>query len=330
MSLRIIKAGVLDTVQDSGRYGWQHLGINPTGVMDRYAAKLANCLAGNVLNEAVLELHFPASSFFFEEAALIAITGAEFTATINGDVVVINQPILVNRFAILQFHRHQKGARAYLAIHGGMQIEKWLGSASTHLKLKAGGLQGISFRREEEIGLLNKKDFSKQLNQQEFKYLPWMANTNWGDTAKPNEIYVLPGVEWEWLTEEAKEQQFYQSFTISNQSDRMGYLLSGQPVPVIDHPEVISSAVNFGTVQLLPSGQLIILMADHQTTGGYPRVAHVISAHLSKLAQLKAGQQLYLKLINMQTAQELFIKQQLHLQLVQTACLLKYQYLLHE
>ncbi|TAH04165.1 MAG: biotin-dependent carboxyltransferase [Sphingobacteriales bacterium] len=301
MSLRVIKVGVLDSVQDAGRYGWQHLGINPTGVMDRYAAMLANCLVGNVLNEAVLELHFPASSFFFEEAALIAITGAEFTATINGDAIQINQPILVNRFAILQFHRHQKGARVYLAIHGGMQLDKWLGSASTHLKLKSGGLSGTSLQKDQHITLFNKKDFSKKVYEQEFKQLPWIANPNWGDTAKPNEIYVLPGIEWEWLTEEAKEQQFYQSFTISNQSDRMGYLLSGEPVPVINHPEVISSAVNFGTVQLLPNGQLIILMADHQTTGGYPRVAHVISAHLSKLAQLRAGQQLYFKLVDMQT-----------------------------
>jgi antagonist of KipI len=330
MSLRIIKAGLQDTIQDLGRYGWQHLGINPAGVMDKYAASLANYLAGNQAHEAVLELHFPASSFFFEEAAWIAITGAEFTATINGDVVAINQPILVNRFAILQFHRQQKGARVYLAIQGGMQLNKWLGSSSTHLKVKAGGMHGTALQRDEEIPLLSNKIFSASLQEKEFKQLPWIANTNWGDTAKPNEIYVLPGIEWEWLTTEAKEQQFYQSFTISHQSDRMGYHLSGEPLPVINHPEVISSAVNFGTVQLLPTGQLIILMADHQTTGGYPRVAHVISAHLSKLAQLNAGQQLYFKLVNMQTAQELLIKQQQHLHLIQTACILKNEYLTHE
>lgn len=119
------------------------------------------------------------------------------------------------------------------------------------------------------------------------------------------------------------------SFVITNQSDRMGYRLNNLPLPVMSNEEVISSGVSFGTVQLLPDGKLIILMADHQTTGGYPRVAHVISAHHSRLAQMKAGDKMHFQLTDQQTAEELLIKQQLHLRQLQNACKFRLEEFLH-
>src|SRR5262245_8893171 len=113
MNLRIIKAGVQDTVQDGGRYGWQHLGINPGGAMDKLSARIANILVGNDMNEAVIELHFPASAFFFERPALIAVSGADFTASVNGEEIPCLRPVLVSKYSILQFHGIKSGARAY-------------------------------------------------------------------------------------------------------------------------------------------------------------------------------------------------------------------------
>ncbi|MGZ8558519.1 MAG: 5-oxoprolinase subunit C family protein [Chitinophagaceae bacterium] len=327
MNLRIIKAGVLDTVQDLGRHGWQHLGINPGGAMDKLSAQVANILAGNNSHEAVIELHFPASSFFFEQPTLIALSGADFSASINGDEVPSLHPILVSKYSILQFHGAANGARAYLAIHGGLNVSKWLDSFSTNSKAIAGGQQGRALQKEDEIGFGISGDLCPFINKKEFIVLPWKAAIAWGDDSV-GEIFVLPGNEWNRLTDASKEKIQQQSFIITAQSDRMGYQLKSEPMFMNTHEEVVSSAVNFGTIQLLPDGQLIVLMADHQTTGGYPRVAHVISAHHSKLAQMKPGDAIHLRFTDLQKAEELFIKQQQHLMQLQTACSFKLDHFL--
>ncbi len=322
MNLRIIKAGVLDTVQDMGRYGWQHLGINPGGVMDKLSAQAANILAGNEKHEALIELHFPASSFIFEQPTLIALSGADFSASINGDEVPSFHPILVSKYSILQFHGVANGARAYMAVHGGLNLSAWLDSYSTNIKAVAGGHHGRALQKDDEIGFRINTDLGTLIEKKEFIVLPWKADTVWKEE-NPGEIYILPGNEWSRFTDVSKEKFKQQSFIITAQSDRMGYQLKSEPLLVNINEEVVSSGVNFGTIQLLPEGQLIVLMADHQTTGGYPRVAHVISAHQSKLAQMKPGDVIHFRFTGLETAEELFLKQQHHLLQLQTACTFK-------
>ena len=321
MSLKIIKAGLLDTIQDNGRFGNQHLGINPAGAMDKYAMQVTNILVGNDPGEAVIEMHFPASVFMFTQPALIALAGADFSASINGEPVPNLHAIIVGKNDVLQFHKPIHGARAYLAVAGGFVIHKWMNSYSTHLKAKAGGYKGRTLQKDDE--LLLQKTFSFHTKQNDFIILPWQADAKWGNDQK--EIFVLPGNEWDRLTIESKENFSMTSFVITNQSDRMGYRLNNIPLPVMSNEEIISSAVSFGTVQLLPDGKLIILMADHQTTGGYPRIAHVISAHHSKLAQMKAGDKIHFRFTDQQTAEKLFVKQQQHLQQLQNACTFRLQ-----
>lgn len=329
MNLRIIKAGLLDTVQDMGRYGWQHLGINPGGVMDKLSAQFANILVGNNLDEAVIELHFPASTFFFEQPSLIAISGADFSATVNGEEVPCLRPVLVSKYSILQFHRVENGARAYLAVHGGLDLPLWLNSRSTHLKAGAGGNKGRALQKDDEIGFRTPVDLCHLLEKKEFELLPWRIDSNWGDDNTEKEVLVLPGNEWNRITDKSKEEFIEQVFLITNRSDRMGFHLKSKPLTTSTNEEVISSAVGFGTIQLLPDGQLIILMADHQTTGGYPRVAHVISAHHSRIAQLKPGDLFIFRFTDQQTAEELLIKQQQYLRQLQNACKFKFEELLN-
>jgi antagonist of KipI len=319
MNLRIIKAGVLDTVQDLGRYGHQHLGINPGGAMDKLSAQLANILVGNDPKEPVIECHFPAGAFFFEKPALIAITGADFSASVNGEEVPCLQPVLISKFSILQFHGIKNGARVYLAVHGGLDIEPWLGSASTQLKAAAGGFKGRALQKDDEIELRATNDLSAVIGKKEFEILPWKADDQW-DGIGPREILAIPGHEWEKLEDNSKERFRRQFFAVTMQSDRMGYHLKGTPLKMMNGEEIVSAAVNFGTVQLLPNGQLIVLMADHQTAGGYPRVAHVITAHQGYLAQLKPGELLQFQLTDHATAEELLAKQQKHLRQLQNAC----------
>ena len=328
MNLRIIKGGLLDTVQDLGRYGWQHLGVNPGGAMDKTAAQLANILIGNDPTEAVIELHFPASEFFFEQPALIALTGADFSAHVNGDEISTMHPILLNKYSILQFHAIKKGARAYLAIHNGLDIQQWLNSSSTHLKAGVGGFNGRLLQKDDEIPMRVKIDFCPHIGKKEFHILPWKAEMVPSESSS-HEIWILPANESGRLTDTAKEQLTDQSFVITSQSDRMGYRLKSEALQVTHTEEIISTAVNFGTVQLLPDGQLIILMADHQTSGGYPRVAHVISAHHSKLAQMKPGEAIRFRFTDLRKAEELMLKQQQHLLQLQHACKLKLDNFLH-
>jgi antagonist of KipI len=328
MNLRVIKPGVLDTVQDMGRYGWQHLGINPGGVMDKASAQLANSLVGNTWKEAVIELHFPASAFFFEKPALIAVTGADFTPSVNGEEIPCLHPVLLSKFSILQFHRVQTGARAYLAIYGGLDVAPWLDSYSTQLKAIAGGHLGRALQKDDEVKLKSELDFSATLGKKEFEVLPWKGDHRWDETDQAT-ILVLPGNEWEGLDKRSQEKFTSESFIITMQSDRMGYHLKGAPLTTQLPGEMISSAVNFGTVQLLPDGQLILLMADHQTAGGYPRVAHVISAHQPRLAQMRPGETIRFQFTDHDTAEKLFVQQQQHLQQLHTASLFKLEELLH-
>jgi len=320
--MKIIKAGIQDTVQDRGRFGYQHLGINPGGVMDRFAAAIANMLVGNDHDKPVLELHFPASVFWFKYPALIGLSGADFAATVNGENIPVNHPVWVGKNSLLQFHKAGKGARAYMAVNEGFDIPAWLNSYGTHLKARLGGYHGRALKKEDDL-VLNRSRLSIALpSSKEFLVLPWQADTNWGDT-KEAEILFLQGNEWDRLTEEGQESFLMTSFVITNQSDRMGYRLNNRPLPVMSKEEIVSSGVSFGTVQLLPDGKLIILMVDHQTTGGYPRIAHIISAHHSRLAQMKAGDKIHFKITDQRTAEALFIKQQQHLLHLQNACTFK-------
>jgi antagonist of KipI len=173
MNLRIIKGGILDTIQDKGRFGYQHLGINPGGAMDTLAAQYANVLAGNKPGEAVIEIHFPASEFFFEHPALIAVSGANFSPHVNGDAIPCMQPVLVSKFSILQFYWNKTGARAYLAVHGGFDIPGWFESHSTNLKANAGGYKGRPLQKDDEIGICSQADYSSVLGKKEFHVLPW-------------------------------------------------------------------------------------------------------------------------------------------------------------
>ena len=330
MSLRIIKAGVLDTIQDMGRYHFQYLGINPTGAMDKFSAQVANALVGNDSLDAVIEMHFPAPVFLFQQPALIALSGADFSASINGEAISSNHPIAVTKNCVLQFHELLHGTRNYLAIQGGFKITKWLNSNSTHLRAKAGGFFGRSIQKDDEIYFNQEIPPSFLKDHEDFFVLPWQADMNWHDPSYSDEIFVLTGNEWDRLTDMSKKKFLSEEFSIGLNSDRMGYRLNVGSLETTIKDEVISSAVNFGTIQLLPGKQLIILMADHQTTGGYPRLAHIISAHHSKIAQMRAGEKINFRLTDLQTAENLFIEQHKRLQQLEEACKFKLEEFFHK
>ena len=319
MSIRIVKHGMADSFQDLGRYGSQHLGINPTGVMDTVAAQTANLLVGNNLNDAVIEFHFPASVILFKQQSLIAICGADFNAMINDIAIPINTPIIIEKNCVLQFKKPIIGSRIYLAVHGGFNLPLWLNSYSTNSKAVAGGFKGRCLKKHDEINFRSTKNYTAALKQKDCEILSWQASAKDFYTDK-NIIRVIEGSEYDWLNDDAKKLLRSSSFIISNQRDRMGYRMKSEILSLQNNQQLISTAATKGTIQLLPDGQIIILMADHQTTGGYPKIAHVISADISKLAQLNPNEKIQFKIIQQQEAEDILFDQYQKLIQLQNAC----------
>ncbi|MES2327975.1 MAG: biotin-dependent carboxyltransferase family protein [Bacteroidota bacterium] len=317
MSLHIIKHGLLDLVQDAGRYGYQHLGINPGGVMDSIAMRVANILVGNDPSEAVIEMHFPAAEIEFEETVLIALAGADFSASVDGKEIPALTPVVIQKASVLHFGKKQNGARIYLATHGGFAADEWLGSYSTHTKVKAGGFEGRALQKNDRITLKEKKQPALAA-EQTVQIFPWRANVS--DMYRKDSFRFIPGNEYWSLDETSKHKLGKETFVISRENDRMGYRLGAVSLQMMATTELISTAVARGTMQLLPDGQLIILMADHQTTGGYPRVGHIITADISSLAQMQAGEKFTLEHVTLADAENLLLKQQMDLQQLQNAC----------
>lgn len=319
MSIKIIKPGILTTIQDTGRTGFRNMGIGSSGAMDSFAIQVANYLTGNNATEAVLEINFPAPEILFLQNAVISLTGAHFTPIINAEKVPLWTTLFVKKGSILQCKQPVNGTKLYLAVQGGWQAEKWLNSFSTNLKAAAGGFFGSALKKDDNI------DFTATtLSLDENKIFPWhISHLELDKIYSPqNNIRCTEGVEWNLLNDLSKQNFTGNDFIISHQSNRMGYRLNNQPL-LLKHPtELISSAVDIGTVQLLKDGNCIILMADHQTTGGYPRIASVIKADIPKLAQAKPGQALSFKMISIQEAEDVLISMQQTLEEIKKACFL--------
>lgn len=321
MSLFIHRQGLLDTIQDLGRYGYQHLGINTNGAMDSIAMQIANALLGNTLTEPVLEMHFPAAVIEIEKNILLALAGADFSAEINGESIPMHHPILVQKGAILRCRKNKKGARIYLAVAGGYLSNCWLNSNSTQTIVKQGGFQGKALHKNDRLPFANNFLHSFQFSAKSFITLPWFANPATYYTSQT--ILFIPGAEYHLLNSQSAQRLENSSFTILPQSDRMGYRLKGENLALSFPKEMISSAVTKGTLQLLPDGQLIILLADHQTTGGYPRIGHIISAHIATVAQMCVGEKMNFQQTDLQQAETLVSKQAKDIQLLQRACRLR-------
>lgn len=317
MSLKILKAGILDTIQDAGRFGYQHLGINTSGAMDILAMQTANLLLGNEINEPVLEMFFPAPDILFEQNAFITITGANFSPMINGDGIKINRTVMVKKNTVIQFPQKKKGQCCYLSVQGGFRLKAWLNSCSTNLKAGAGGYKGRKLQKDDVLEFKSSFDHAR-LKDSDVVKLQWRS-APLTDPSGENEFFVLPGHEWNWLTTQSQRDFFSGAFSIAASSDRMGYRITGKKLISGNNTELVSSAVNFGTIQLLPMGELIILMADSQTTGGYPRIGHVISAHLPKLAQKQPGEKIQFRQCDLEEAERFRMCQQKELNKLRSA-----------
>jgi antagonist of KipI len=294
MSITIIKKGLSDRIVDQGRFGFQDIGIQPSGPMDFLSAQLANKILDNDLNHPVFELHFPASVFEFEEDMYICICGANFVPVINEKSVALNIPIKVYPKDQLSFLQPIEGRSCYLSFTGNLdESKKWLNSFSSfQTTLNKGDDFVIHKATEIDISI---NPFKQDIIQQVQKNL-----------FNEHEIRFIPGPAWNDLDPASIQLLMQEQFTIDAKSNRMGFLINGPAIHLTEPKQYLSSAVTMGTLQLLPNGQIIILMADHQTIGGYANLGQIILVDLPRLAQLNNHSHFKLSITNVETAHQLY------------------------
>jgi antagonist of KipI len=306
MTISVLRPGLLTTVQDHGRHGFQHLGVVSGGAMDRVALSLANALVGNAPEAAALEITILGPELVFAEETLVSLCGAEFHGTFPK-----HRPVLVAAGAKLSIGRVQRGARAYLAVAGGISVEPALGSRSTYLPGRFGGYQGRALRRGDvltlapDASIVSRRRFQK-LKRRKGSTVQWSAPMPSVPEHEPLVVHAMESQDTASFDAASQHAFFETVWKIAPESNRMGFRLAGQAA--LARPggdEILSGPVCLGTVQVPANGTPIALMADHQTTGGYPRIAEIASADVPRLAQLAPGGTLHFARCTLETAIEL-------------------------
>ncbi|PQJ80610.1 biotin-dependent carboxyltransferase family protein [Polaribacter porphyrae] len=268
--LKVLKSGFYTTIQDKGRVGFASKGIPISGAMDSYSADLANSILNNSLNDAVIEITLGACQFQFFEPVVIAISGGDFSPKVNNHRIQLNKRIYIEKNSILSFGKVNYGVRCYVAVKDGFQSEVKLKSRSFYPNIT----KDFIIRKNDEIPY---KSFTNNLNTSK---LSVKVNKNHFESEV---LECYKGSEFDLLNSSQHQKITKQTFTISNDNNRMGYKLN--EVVANDLNQILTSAVLAGTVQLTPSGKLIVLMRDCQVTGGYPRILQLTEASVNKLAQ---------------------------------------------
>jgi antagonist of KipI len=306
--IHIEQCGFLTTIQDGGRKGYLQYGVGCGGAMDSYSMKLANILVANDENEPILEITQAQHRFKFLNDAVIAFTGGGLQPTMNEKPLALFQPLFIPAKTIIECRQPVTGFRLYMSLAGGFEAGTFLNSYSTDVTVREGGFYGRALKKGDELHSRKKlnaiqEQLKKVLEKSSFAFNHYFTiNHN-------NSIRVFHGAEWNYLTDEAKQKISSTHFAVLPQSSRMGYRLLGEQLQTIKPCDIISSPVTQGTVQLTSSGELIVLMADAQTIGGYPRILQVAAADLPIMAQKKPGDQIQFEIISLEQAEALLTSQ---------------------
>ncbi len=307
--LKILKGGMLTSVQDLGRYGFQKYGVIVSGAMDPFAHRIANLLVGNHENAATLEMSLTGPSIEFETDTCIALSGGDLSPRLDDRPSGMWRIIAVKKGSVLSFGAPKKGCRTYLAIAGGIDVPEVMHSKSTYLRAGIGGFQGRALKSGDQVPI-------NSVDSQRLASLLKAANSeqHWQIPAiryfKEPVVRVMKGRQFDLFNAESQKQLFNELFTVGSHSDRMGYRLEGVPLSLEQPTELLSEPVSFGSIQVPPDGNPIILMADRQTTGGYPKIGQVASIDLPLISQLKPGDKIRFQEISLEDAQQRIIAQE--------------------
>lgn len=302
------QCGFLTTLQDNGRTGYLQYGVSKGGAMDSSAAQLANVLVGNDADETVLELTQSPHRFLFTADTVIAFAGGGLQPETEQQLLPLHKPLFIAAGTVVHCRQQLPGFRLYMAVAGGFAADEFLQSSSTDLLIKAGGFDGRSLKKADTLLQKNKNNKLQQQLLQVLKAGATIELFQSNESIMGTTIRVLKGAEWNYLTDASATNFTQQAFTVTQQSNRMGYRLKTETLQTNQSCDIVSSPVTQGTVQLTSSGEMIILMADAQTVGGYPRIAQVCAADLSLLAQKKPGDAIQFQIVSLQEAEALYMK----------------------
>lgn len=319
MKLQVVKAGPMTSLQDMGRTGYQKSGVLVNGAMDTWSLRLANLLVGNAQGEAALEMTLQGPELILPAGLIFALTGADMSPSLDGVPVPEGRPILVLQESHLRFGICRRGCRGYMAVSGGFDVPVVMGSKSTYLRANIGGFEGRALQAGDRLpvgspsALLQKltAHLPSRASQKVFAAVSWFIPEDFLFDASP--VRATKGLQYDWFTEESCQAFFSKPFLVTMQSDRMGYRLQGEKLALREPREMISEPIAFGAVQVA-DGNPILLLADRQTTGGYPKIAQVVLADLARIGQRIFDTQIQFSLVSLKEAEALYLKQEACLQ----------------
>lgn len=301
MGIRVLKPGMLTTVQDLGRVGYQSQGFSVAGVMDVRSFKIANLLVDNPENEPVLEFTLIGPTLEFTSDTIIAITGGNFNPTINGELAPMYTAIYMHRGDVLKFGSAITGSRGYISFSSYLKVPTVMGSRCTNMKSSLGGFKGRKLQTDDFILFRIKR-----------RYLPYfLSRTLTPDDMDQQQVTlrVVMGPQDSAFTREGIQTFLSSTYTVTNEFDRMGCRLDGPYIASKNGSDIISDGICFGSVQVPSHGKPIVLLADRQTTGGYAKIATVASVDIPKLVQRKTDDKIRFKAITVYEAQKLLLEE---------------------
>lgn len=286
--MKILTANALASIQDSGRFGYRSMGVGKNGVMDSWALQAGNALIKNDLNEPAIEVALGDLTIQFEKDVSFCLTGALYEAYLDDKRIPGYWRINAQAGQTLKLLRPLQGMYTYLCVHGGFDIEPVLQSVSTNLKAGFGGFEGRYFRTDDTLKIRTTSS------------LPVIGVARLAPT---HTIRVIKSSEYERFTPASQQAFEAQQWKLQSSSNRMGYRLAGtSALELIESPQMSSHGVDIGMVQVPPQGQPIVLMADAQTTGGYPKIATVINADIGLMAQIRFGKTCQFVVVDLEQA----------------------------
>lgn len=310
--IRVLKPGLLTTVQDLGRPGFQQYGVVVGGALDTFAARVANLILGNDENAALLEMAQTGPDLQFERATLIAWNGGDFAAMIGDQPLPRDRAVLVQAGETVSFGVARQGLRAWLAVAGGIDVPLVMGSRTTYRRAGLGGHAGRPLAAGDELKTFAPGERAELLRRTlagtHKRATTWTVRPEtMGKPAPAGVVRAMRGPEWDWFTDAAQRDFFSTAWQATREADRMGVRLQGPALTLVKPREMISAAVNTGVVQVPPSGLPIVLLPSRQSVGGYPRLAAVAGVDVGRFTQLRPGETIRFEKIALQPAQELWL-----------------------
>ena len=300
-TIHVQAPGLLTTVQDLGREGFGAMGVSPSGAADSVSLRIGNRLVGSAVGAPALEMTLLGGTFAFPQGAIFALTGSDFAATLDDQQVPVWASCEARPGQVLRVGPTRSGARCYLCVRGGILVAPFLGSASTHLLSGLGGHQGRALRKGDtlEIGG-GSEPFRKRRVSAELLQVLSPRKT----------LRVTPGPQQDWFSENAHQAFFSTNYRVTEESNRMGLRLEGPPMAGNSDGEMISEGVSLGAIQITAAGLPIILFVEQQTTGGYAKIANVISADFHSLGQLRPRDEIRFEQVDWNTARSFLVEQE--------------------